>query len=58
MTGHQLAAAIEQEWPGMPIILATGYAELPEGAPATMPILNKPFDETQLRKAIHRAARA
>jgi PAS domain S-box-containing protein len=57
MTGHQLAAAIRKEWPGMPIILATGYAELPEGAPANLPILNKPFDETQLRRAIHQVAR-
>ena len=29
MTGLQLADAIEAEWPKLPVILATGFAELP-----------------------------
>ena len=29
MTGLQLAECIQERYPGLPIILATGYAELP-----------------------------
>ena len=31
MTGSELARQIRQHWPDLPIILATGYAELPNG---------------------------
>ncbi|RUM03758.1 hybrid sensor histidine kinase/response regulator [Rhizobium chutanense] len=57
MTGAQLAAAIRDEWPEMPIILATGYAELPEGTGiANLPRLGKPFSQAQLAEAISRVA--
>lgn len=55
MTGSQLAEAIRNEWPAMPIILATGYAEIPEGAGITdLPRLGKPFSQSQLAEAISR----
>ncbi|TAV65897.1 hybrid sensor histidine kinase/response regulator [Rhizobium leguminosarum] len=55
MTGAQLAEAIRKEWPEMPIILATGYAEIPEGAGiANLPRLGKPFSQAQLAEAISR----
>ncbi|MFF0923096.1 PAS domain S-box protein [Rhizobium leguminosarum] len=57
MTGAQLAEAIRKEWPEMPIILATGYAEIPEGAGiANLPRLGKPFSQAQLAEAISRVA--
>ncbi|PDT35742.1 hybrid sensor histidine kinase/response regulator [Rhizobium sp. M10] len=57
MTGAQLAEAIRSEWPGMPIILATGYADLPDGAgAANLPRLGKPFSQAQLADAISRVA--
>ncbi|PDT18755.1 hybrid sensor histidine kinase/response regulator [Rhizobium sp. J15] len=57
MTGAQLALAIREEWPEMPIILATGYAELPEGAGMiNLPRLGKPFSQAQLAEAINRVA--
>ncbi|MBY3106531.1 PAS domain S-box protein [Rhizobium laguerreae] len=57
MTGAQLAEAIRSEWPEMPIILATGYAEIPEGAGiANLPRLGKPFSQAQLAEAISRVA--
>lgn len=57
MTGAQLAEAIRSEWPEMPIILATGYAEVPEGAGiANLPRLGKPFSQAQLAEAISRVA--
>ncbi|RUM20340.1 PAS domain-containing sensor histidine kinase [Rhizobium phaseoli] len=54
MTGAQLAEAIRSEWPKMPIILATGYADLPDGAGANLPRLGKPFSQAQLADAISR----
>jgi PAS domain S-box-containing protein len=55
MTGSQLAAAIRSEWPDMPIILATGFAEIPEGADIIdVPRLGKPFSQVQLAEAIGR----
>ncbi|MBA8833681.1 PAS domain S-box protein (plasmid) [Rhizobium leguminosarum] len=57
MTGAQLAEAIRNEWPDMPIILATGYAEIPEGAGIVdLPRLGKPFSQAQLAEAISRIA--
>ncbi|HEX7790990.1 MAG TPA: PAS domain S-box protein [Afipia sp.] len=52
MTGVQLAAAIKAERPGLPIILATGYAELPSGEVADLPKLGKPFRQQDLMQAV------
>ncbi|MDO8981929.1 MAG: PAS domain S-box protein [Afipia sp.] len=52
MTGVQLAAAIKAERPGLPIILATGYAELPAGEDAELPKLGKPFGQQELMQAV------
>jgi CheY-like chemotaxis protein len=57
MTGAQLAEAIRSEWPELPVILATGYAEIPENAGSVdLPRLSKPFSQAQLADAIGRAA--
>jgi PAS domain S-box-containing protein len=55
MTGLQLAEAIEQEWPDVRVMLATGYAELPAGARTDLPKLPKPFTQSDLRREIARA---
>jgi PAS domain S-box-containing protein len=52
MTGSDLAAAIRKERPDLPIILATGFAELPPGADAGLPKLSKPFLQQQLADVI------
>jgi FixJ family two-component response regulator len=52
MTGSQLAAAIREKWPNLPVILATGYAELPPGAATDLPRLNKPFSQKALADAV------
>ena len=49
MTGIELAAASRQVRPSLPILLATGYAELPEGAQLDLPRLAKPYHQDQLR---------
>ena len=59
MTGLQLAECIHSRFPGLPIILATGYAELPVD-PATMGIarLAKPCTQHEIAAAIHQAVRS
>jgi PAS domain S-box-containing protein len=52
MTGAQLIDAIRAQWPGLPIILATGYAELPPGVARDTPKLAKPFAEADLAKIV------
>jgi signal transduction histidine kinase/FixJ family two-component response regulator len=49
MTGIELAAATREVRPSLPILLATGYAELPEGAQLDLPRLAKPYHQDQLR---------
>jgi len=52
MTGAQLIAEVGQRWPKLPVILATGYADLPAGAGAGVLRLNKPFWQADLEKAV------
>lgn len=52
MTGVQLMEAIHADWPELPVILATGYAEIPSGTQAKAPKLNKPFTEKELARAV------
>ena len=49
MTGLELAAATRELRPSLPVLLATGYAELPEGAQLDLPRLAKPYHQDQLR---------
>ncbi|HEV2510413.1 MAG TPA: PAS domain S-box protein [Bosea sp. (in: a-proteobacteria)] len=50
MTGAQLIAEVGQRWPALPVILATGYADLPAGAGVLR--LNKPFWQADLEKTV------
>jgi PAS domain S-box-containing protein len=52
MTGVQLMAAIRERWPELPMILATGYAEIPGDVTIKPLILNKPFSENELARAL------
>ena len=54
MTGLQLAEAIRKEWPDLPVILATGYAEMKPGAGLDLPKLSKPFTEADLAEHLAR----
>jgi PAS domain S-box-containing protein len=55
MTGLELATRIRQENAHMPIILATGYAELGPGEGDGLPRLAKPFSQRELAEVIARA---
>lgn len=57
MTGVELAEAILAGQPDMPIILATGYSELPAGIGLKLPRLSKPFSQKQLDVAMKEALR-
>ena len=52
MTGVQLIEAAHRARPGLPAILATGYAELATALPPRVPRLAKPFDLEALAQAI------
>jgi CheY-like chemotaxis protein len=53
MTGTQLAAEIHKWWPDLPIIVTTGYKELPRDG-GDLPRLDKPYDQVELGIAIAR----
>ncbi|MGQ3212517.1 MAG: response regulator [Shinella sp.] len=55
MTGFQLAHIEQERWPGIPIVLATGYSELLPEARADLLRLSKPFGERQLEDINKRA---
>ncbi len=54
MNGLQLADAIKKEWPGLPIIIATGFAEMEPETESSLPKLAKPFTEAELAKELER----
>jgi hypothetical protein len=51
MTGTELAEVIQAEWPGLPVLLASGYAEL-EIPKVGLPILAKPFGQADIARAL------
>jgi PAS domain S-box-containing protein len=52
MTGVELAENIRAQRPEMPIIMVTGYAELPANAPEGLQRLSKPFRQQDLEDTI------
>ncbi|MFB9267725.1 ATP-binding protein [Bradyrhizobium erythrophlei] len=52
MTGLELAAAALKVRPQLPVLLATGYAELPDGVQVDLPRLAKPYHQDQLRERL------
>ena len=56
MTGVQLAQEVRRQWPGLPVILATGYAELASEEGRSLPKLAKPFTQDELASLVARTA--
>jgi PAS domain S-box-containing protein len=52
MTGIELAKIIKQEWPDIPVLLATGYADMDRRDDIGLPKLTKPYFERELAAAI------
>jgi len=57
MNGLQLAETVAVERPGTPVVLCTGYADLPGSTQPQLPRISKPFDQTALVAAIEEAMR-
>ena len=55
MTGAELIAVAQKDYPDMAIVLATGYAELPPGTAVNVPRVNKPFMQEHLMRGIRTA---
>ncbi|HEY3947787.1 PAS domain S-box protein [Phenylobacterium sp.] len=51
-TGLQLAQKIREKRPELPVILATGFAELPPGAGDDLPRLAKPYSQPELAQLL------
>jgi CheY-like chemotaxis protein len=56
MTGAELVRQVTERYPALPVILATGYAELPQGVELRTPRLAKPFTQKQLEEALAAAS--
>jgi PAS domain S-box-containing protein len=54
MTGAELIEEVQRLYPDLPIVLATGYAELPSGAALSVPRIAKPFRQEQLLEIVAR----
>ena len=52
MSGMQLIAAMQVEWPQIPVLLVSGYAELPSNPKFSVPKLAKPFSLDDLQEAV------
>jgi len=57
MTGAELIEIVRAEQPDLPIVLATGYAELPPGVAADVPRISKPFLQNQLLQVVKEAVK-
>jgi PAS domain S-box-containing protein len=57
MNGLDLAIEIRRTNPALPIILATGYADLPHDAPLEFPRLGKPYTQEQLARTLESAVK-
>ena len=54
MTGMELAKAARDRVPGLPILLASGYADLPSGVEIDVARLGKPYSQDQLALMIEK----
>jgi CheY-like chemotaxis protein len=54
MTGMQLAVRLRERYPTLPVVMATGYADLPTGPQLDLPRLAKPFSQASLAEAVSR----
>jgi CheY-like chemotaxis protein len=52
MTGIQLGSEVRRLWPRLPILLGTGYVERAEVTASGLPLLGKPFAQTELAAAV------
>jgi PAS domain S-box-containing protein len=54
MTGIELIEIVRPQHPDLPVLLATGYADLPAGKWSNLPRLAKPYQQAQLEAEVGR----
>jgi CheY-like chemotaxis protein len=54
MTGVELAEIVRRKRPNMPVLLVTGYADLPTARTSNLRRLSKPYHQAQLQAEIDR----
>jgi CheY-like chemotaxis protein len=52
MNGSELARRIRDNWPELPVVLVTGYADPPNGFDPLLPRLSKPYKQQELSELI------
>jgi CheY-like chemotaxis protein len=52
MNGTELARHIHDTWPDLPVVLVTGFAEVPNCTDLELPRLSKPYRQHELDKLI------
>jgi CheY-like chemotaxis protein len=52
MNGAELALGLRQIRDDLPVLVATGYSDLPQGAGIDLPRLGKPYSQEQLAREI------
>ena len=52
MTGAELARQVRRSWPMLPVLVASGYAELPDEQSSDLPRLSKPYRQDELAAQI------
>jgi signal transduction histidine kinase/DNA-binding response OmpR family regulator len=57
MSGEELAARARQQFPGLPVVIASGYGR-PDGHPEGLQFIAKPYSAIDLQQALDYAARA
>lgn len=55
MTGLQLAEEIDRTYPGLPVVIASGYAEIASDPNSRFVRLAKPFSQSELNRALARS---
>jgi CheY-like chemotaxis protein len=54
MNGVELTARVRETHPQLPVLLATGYAELPSVKGSGLPRLTKPYEQADLKAEVDR----
>jgi signal transduction histidine kinase len=54
MTGTDLAKQIRQNWAQLPVVIATGYADLPADSELGLPRLSKPYRQQEVAELVAR----
>jgi signal transduction histidine kinase/ActR/RegA family two-component response regulator len=55
MTGMELVSIVRRRWPGLPVVLASGYADLEEVNGMAVPRLAKPYGQAEITACIRDA---